>query len=165
VLAGVLALCLLAAAHACHREEPERAPPPTDASGDLEAQQALHGGELVNSGRTLSGVYDLAGPINNLTSARYVFTEQGAYSRTRAFDAAPAAVTESGSYLIDADGRLVIYIEQSEGVRQTSASREIYTLSGDASATLILGDEAGGTEIYLRSGEAPPTGADRPSVE
>ena len=162
---GAVSLALLGLT-ACQREEGADPPRPAAgiAPGDLQLHEAREREEFHNSGRTLSGVYELIGPVGPLTSARYTFTEEGAFTRSLAL-AGGARREESGSYVIDSDGRLVLYVERTDGTLQPTAAREIFTLAADGAEGLALVDASGRRELYARSGEPPPLGAGRPTVQ
>jgi hypothetical protein len=167
VVAAVLAWAALACA-ACQSGLQESAPaeePPPGAPGDLEPQRGRPADEVVNSGRTLDGVYELDGPAGRLAAARYVFTPEGAFSRILTLDGGPGPTSEVGSYLIDDEGRLVLYVERVNGGVLTTARREIVGLDGDPGDELTLEPEAGPEQEYAFTGPAPAPGPDRPSVE
>ena len=98
--------------------------------------------EFEPSGRSLSGVFVEESP----RAATWSFTADGEYTRGR----------EAGSYTIDAEGRLVLFVEQVGDRQYTTAERVIYGLDGDPAAGAITVSAPDGRTVRLvRTGAAP----------
>jgi hypothetical protein len=121
------------------RDEPGAAP-----AGEvlLDPSAPVDPFEFEPSGRSLSGVFVEESP----RAAKWTFTADGEYTRDR----------EAGSYTIDAEGRLVLFVEQVGDRQYTTAERVIYGLDGDPAAGAITVSAPDGRTVRLvRTGAAP----------
>jgi hypothetical protein len=128
-------------------------------TGPLEPQDPVDRVEARGTGRTMNGTYSLRVPVGNVSAATLVFTSDGAYSRALTVGGSPRS--DSGTYLIDGDGRLVLFVERRGDAQFTTAVRETYGMSGDAAGTILVTPPGGDTEELVRTGDPPAQGAPR----
>ena len=81
---------------------------------DLEPQAARAESEYVGTGEAFDGPFTLG-------DASVVMTAAGEFTRTR-----PNGVVDGGSYLVTADGKLVLFVERIGDARLTSARLEVH---------------------------------------
>lgn len=81
---------------------------------DLEPQAARAESEYVGTGEAFDGPFTLG-------DASVVMTAAGDFTRTR-----PNGVVDGGSYLVTADGKLVLFVERIGDARLTSARLEVH---------------------------------------
>jgi hypothetical protein len=155
LLAALLMAC------ACGRGEPENAPDDGVEShpytGPLEPQEPADRVEVRGSGRTLNGTYTLRAPAGGVAAATFVFTSGGAYARTMTVGGSPRA--DGGTYLVDGDGRLFLFVERQGDARFTTAVRETLGMSGDPAASILVTPPGGDTLELVRTGDPPASGA------
>lgn len=113
----------------------------------------------------LSGVYSLSAPSGQVLSATWVFTASGGFARTWTLAGGRGDRQDAGTYVIDADGRLVLYVEQRGPARLGTADRTILKFAGDPATALVvtLPDER--VETLVRTGDEPARGKGGPEVE
>ena len=144
-LAGALALVLASCG--------EPAPPSGEAV--LAPQEPPEAIELESSGRTLSGRYTLTTSAPPVVSARIDFTDDGEYTRAVSLAGSGAELEEAGTYVVDRQERLVLWVER-EGERRFSAARPVFFgLRGDPAREIELVASDGRVERYSRTGDAP----------
>jgi hypothetical protein len=162
---GELLLCLAVVSSGCTTSEPP--PPPGAPPGpvELEPQSPADPVEVANSGRTLSGVYVLERASPPESAATWVFTDQGAYSRSRTLDNGRGERTDSGTYVVDTTGHLILFVEQRGNARLSWAQRVTLGLGGEAQTAIVLTSLDGRAETLVRAGDAPAPGAGAPSAE
>src|SRR5262249_55502001 len=113
-LGAALATAVLAAVLVGGGSSPPEPPPPAEAPPGpvaLEPQEPVDATEVENSGRTLSGVYSLAAPAPPDAAATWTFTADGTYARSRTLDRGRGERTDSGTYVLDTEGHLVLFVE------------------------------------------------------
>jgi hypothetical protein len=131
----------------------EPAPPTGEAV--LAPQEPPEAVELESSGRTLSGRYTLTTSSPPVVSARIDFTDDGEYTRAISLAGGGAELEEAGTYVVDRQERLVLWVER-EGERRYSAARPVFFgLRGDPASEIELVASDGRVERYSRTGDAP----------
>lgn len=81
---------------------------------DLEPQAARAGPEYVGTGETWDGVFTLG-------DTTVTMTVEGVFARVRA-----SGIADGGTYLVTADGKLVLYVERIGDALLTTARPEVY---------------------------------------
>lgn len=157
VAVGLAVVVVLGACRGDEEASPdvEQAEPAWDPASGLEPQEGRASDEIVSSGRMLDGVFELVGEDDGLSAVRYVFTREGEFARTlsrpRGFG------EESGTYVVDARGRLVLYVERKGGELLFSAERELAGLE-ELAEGLALEREGREAVQYRRIGPVPEQG-------
>jgi hypothetical protein len=117
----------------------------------LEAQAPPEELQLVNSGETLTGVYTLESPAPPLLAATITFTPEGEFERSRTIAGERGARKDSGSYVIETGGRLVLWVERSGDAMYSSAVPEQYEMGGDRRTAIELGEPSKTPSRYVRN--------------
>jgi hypothetical protein len=107
------------------------------------AQESPASDLVRGDGRSLRGSFEADGEAQPGAASRYVFTDAGAFGRAWA----DGAERESGTYAIDGDGRLVLYVERRGDALFTAAEREIARLEVRDDG-LTIGREGGAAQRY-----------------
>lgn len=133
-------------------------PPPRNSEVLLEAAEPVDAVEILPSGRTLSGVFVEDPPRPPSLGSTWTFTASGGYARTVEVGVGRPPRREAGSYTIDTEGRLVLYLEQRDDARFGAAERTICELDGDAASVVTLRAPSGWSARLVRTDAQPPSG-------
>jgi hypothetical protein len=120
--------------------------------------------EIVGTSTVFDGSYELATPPESGAPTLYVFTPGGAFSRSFGETEGEVRPPQSGTYLVDGKGRIVLYVERVGSGLLTVAVPETVSVKGDPGDALTLGSE--GRELtYMRTGPAPAKSQGGPAAE
>jgi hypothetical protein len=157
---GIFAIALVCCA--CTSNPP--APPSADPwTADPASNRETSEQEIESSGEFLDGSYELATAPDDSLPASYVFTSDGAFSRTYR-DPEAAQRGQSGTYLVTKSGGLVLYVERSGGaVYSTAVAESVGFRKVDVDSLVLTGNGVEAT--YRRTGPAPSKSAGGPSAE
>jgi hypothetical protein len=149
---------------ACTSKPPT--PPPADPwSTDPTSNRQASEEEIESSDELLDGSFELASAAEPSVAASYVFTKEGAFSRTYRDASADTPRVQSGTYLVTkSGGGLVLYVERSGGAVYSTAVSEALGLRKVDAESLML-TEDGVEATYRRTGPAPAKSAGGPSAE
>jgi len=144
----LFALCMALAffATACHKAHPQ---------ANETGRQLQAGESFEDSGRRLAGDYAVRSLADDYVATApqeelpwtFSFKDDGAFRSTQ--ESHGAMRIEEGSYLISAQGELVLYIETGGGERLSDARVERYKIEAQSDAELRL-RRNGSTMLWLR---------------
>jgi len=148
----------------CSSTGPSTPSPPdawsTEPVGNSDAGAAVPAG----TSALLDGVYEIATAPVAGAPVRYVFTRDGAFSREFASGGDSSLPTQSGTYLVDASGRLQLFIEHVGDGSLAVAVQESVELHGIPSGSVTLVTN-GAEATFNRTGAAPTKSQGGPSAE
>lgn len=164
---GVVVLGCLFAMSGCGGSSdppgPEPDEPVTESEVHLTPQNAPDGLEFQNSGRVLSGVFSCATCAPDDVRGVFVFTAEGGFMCHGAD--VSSGRSQSGVYVIDAEGYLRLFVERIDGQLLGFSRGERLTFSAGSDGAFVLGPTGGATRSYQQTAPEPKVGPERPVVE
>jgi hypothetical protein len=166
-VAGIALVALVVASASCGGGEPSAPGGSEDPATAvaLEPQEATETPEAPGSGRTLSGLYTLERATPPDAAATWAFSSDGGFTRTRTLDHGRGDRADAGTYVIDVNGNVEVYVERRGDARLSWAERETYGLGGDPATAIALTARDGREIRLVRTGDAPPAAQGGPRGE